>query len=54
MDIYKGKESFRGSAKAMRIDSEDNIFLIMGLSIVVKLDSSGQEEWNTGIFDESI
>jgi hypothetical protein len=47
----KEGESFRGSAKAMRIDSDDNIFLIMGLSIVVKLDSSGEEEWNTGSFE---
>ena len=50
----KEGESYRGSAKAMRIDSEDNIYVIMGLSMVAKLDSSGQEEWNTGTFDESI
>ena len=38
----------------MRIDSEDNIYFLMGLSTVAKLDSSGQEEWNTGMISESI
>jgi hypothetical protein len=43
----KEGDSFRGSAKAMRIDSNDNIFILVGLSMVAKLDSSGEEVWIT-------
>ena len=44
----------RGSAKTMRIDSEDNIFFLWGLSAVAKLDSSGVEVWDTGMIDEAV
>ena len=38
----------------MRIDSEDNIYFLMSGYMVIKLDSTGQEEWNTGEISEFI
>ena len=46
-----GVEAPLGSAKTLRIDSDDNVYVIYGLSTVVKLDSSGEEVWNTGVID---
>jgi hypothetical protein len=38
-----------GSTKSIKVDSSDNIYGLVGEgTIVVKLDSSGTETWNTG------
>jgi hypothetical protein len=43
---------YAGSAKALRVDSSDNVFSIMGTkSAAVKLDSAGAEQWATGQLD---
>lgn len=41
-------EEFTGSAKTIRLDSDGNIYTVIGKSAVVKLDSSGTEVWNAG------
>ena len=45
-------EAYSGSAKAIRVDSQDNIFVLAGIRIAaIKLSSSGSELWNTGELD---
>jgi hypothetical protein len=43
-----------GSVKSIRIDSDDNAFIVLGngmSSFVVKLDADGGEVWKTGLFE---
>jgi len=44
--------AYTGSAKALRVDSSDNVFAIAGTkSAAIKLSSSGAETWATGQLD---
>ena len=41
------EEKHVGSAKALRVDSSDNVYAAIGHGAVVKLDSAGEEVWKT-------
>jgi hypothetical protein len=41
------EEESVGSAKAIRIDSDDNVYAVIGYSVLVKLDAAGEEVWIT-------
>lgn len=42
-----------GSAKAIRVDSSDNVYAVVGAkSAAVKLSSSGSEVWKSGQLDK--
>ena len=43
---------YSGSAKALRVDSSDNIYFVAGTaSAVIKIDKNGNEVWKTGQLD---
>ena len=45
-------EAYLGSAKAIRVDSQDDVFVLAGTkSAAIKLSSSGSELWKTGQLD---
>ena len=47
-------EIYMGSAKAIRVDSSDNIYAVAGTkSAAIKLKSDGTEVWKTGQLDEN-
>jgi len=41
-------EESMGSIKSIRIDSNDNAFMVMGLAGIIKLNDAGEEVWNSG------
>jgi len=40
-----------GSAKAIRVDSSDNVFAVIGHGAVVKLNDAGEEVWKTDEYE---
>lgn len=42
-----------GSAKALRVDSSDNVYAVIGHGAVVKLNSAGEEVWKTDEYEST-
>jgi len=42
-----------GSAKAIRVDSSDNVFAVIGHGAIVKLNAAGEEVWKTNEYEQT-